>query len=302
MPFYANGIAFNPNAFCCISGVLTLLLGTMAGATRIITTEEFSLEMEFRIIQKQKVTVVENDSYDLLLMSKSELLPKTDLSSVKYLIVGGCRIPYDIRMKVDSYLPNGNVHNEYGLVELGGISMDYPICYGKDSAGRLLNGFIIKIVDTNGERVGINVDGEICVKRHYKFIGYWKSKELTDAAYDSEGFFQTGDIGHIDENGILCVTGRKKDVIDYIYGWVFPSEVEDVLLKFSDDIDTVCVVGVPFDEASEVPAAIVVRANGSNITEEEIHKIIDGMLKFLFFLLQRLKELNQMSVIFREYE
>lgn len=238
--------------------------------------------MEFRLIQKYKVTIVENDSYDILTMIKSGLLPNTDFSSVKHLIIGGCRIPFWMREEMNSYLPNGNILNEYGLVELGGIAME-SIFTGKDTVGRLLNGFTIKIVDEKGERCGINVDGELCVKGRYKFLGYYKSEELTDAAFDSEGFFKTGDIGHIDGNGYVYITDRKKDVIDYLFGWVFPSEVEDILKK-SPDIEDVCVVGVPYDEASEVPAAAVVRANGSKVTENEICKIVEGIqcLRFYF--------------------
>lgn len=276
MSFYANGIAFNPNAQCCISGSLTLLLSTIGGATRIINTEDFSLEMEFRIIEKYRVTVVENDSYDVLSMIKSGILSKSDLSSVKHFIIGGCRIPFWMREKLNSYLANGNVHNEYGLVELGGIAMDFPFFTKKDTVGRLLNGFIIRIVDENGDICGINVTGELRVKSRYKFLGYYNNEELTKAAYDSEGFFKTGDIGHIDEDGYVYITDRKKDVIDNILGWVFPSEVEEFLIK-SPEIEDVCVVGVPFDEASEVPAAVVVRANGATITEEEICKIVESI-------------------------
>lgn len=243
--------------------------------------------MEFRLIQKYKVTIVENDSYDILTMIKSGLLPNTDFSSVKHLIIGGCRIPFWMREEMNSYLPNGNILNEYGLVELGGIAME-SIFTGKDTVGRLLNGFTIKIVDEKGERCGINVDGELCVKGRYKFLGYYKSEELTDAAFDSEGFFKTGDIGHIDGNGYVYITDRKKDVIDYLFGWVFPSEVEDILRK-SPEIEDVCVVGVPYDEASEVPAAAVVRANGSKVTENEICKIVEGI--------QCLNNISELSLI-----
>lgn len=108
---------------------------------------------------------------------------------------------------------------------------------------------------------------------------YYRNKELSNNVYDSEGFFRTDDIGHIDEKGYVYITDRKKDVIDYNYGWVFPSEVEEVIMKFAE-IDSVCVVGVPFDEASEVPAAVVVRTKVIKITEEEICKIVEGIRNF----------------------
>lgn len=276
MAIYANGCAFNPNALCCISGTLTILLGTIGGATRIIGTEDFSLDMEFRIIRDYKVTIVENDAYDILLMLKSDQLQRADLTSVEHWVIGGVKIPFDMRKKFNALLPNGSIHNEYGLVELGGIAMDFPGFSGKDKVGRMLDGFLIKIVDDTGNRCGVNVDGEICVKRRCKFLGYWGDKELSESVYDNEGFFKTGDIGHIDDDGFVYITDRKKDVIDYINGWVFPSEVEEVIMKLPG-VDSVCVVGVPFDEASENPAAIVVRTQDSKITEDDVCKFVEGI-------------------------
>lgn len=273
---YSNGIAFNPNLFSCISNALSLLLATVGGTTRIITAENYSLELQLRIIEDYKVTVIEIDAYDVLLMLKSDLMQKCNLSSIKHVITGGCKIPFTMLQKFNSFLPNGNVHNEYGLVEVGGVSMEFPHFSGKENVGRLLNGISIKIVDDEGNRCGVGVDGEVCVKGRFKFLGYYKNKELTDAAIDSDGFFLSGDIGHMDENGYLHITDRKKEVIEYEFGWVWPSKIESILLKMPE-IQSVCVVGVPFDEVAEIPAAVVERANGSQISELEICKMVEGI-------------------------
>lgn len=300
MAIYANGIAFNPNALCCISGTLTILLGTIGGATRIIGTEDFSLEMEFRIIREYKVTVVENDAYDILVMLKSDELQKADLTSVEHWIIGGAKVPLDMMKEFNALLPNGCLHNEYGLVELGGIAMDFPGFSGTDTVGRLLDGFLIKIVDDNGNRCGIDMDGEICAKRRCKFIGYWADEELSQSVYDNEGFFKTGDIGHIDKNGYVYITDRKKDLIDCVNGWIFPSEVEEIIMKLPG-VDSVCVVGIPYDEASEVAAAVVVRANDSNVTEDDVCKIAEGIrieLKNLLCILQHTKIMKNLFIFF----
>lgn len=273
---YKNGTVLNASSLTHITALLTLLLSTLGGTTRVTTTQKLSVETQIRIAEEYKLTILENDSYDLLLMLKSGLLPKTDLSSIRYMIIGGCKIPFSVIHEVNSYLPNGSVINEYGLTEVGAVSMDFPRFSGKDTVGRLVNGVSVKIIDDKGDRCGLNENGEICVKPRFKFLGYYKNKELTDEAFDREGFFLTGDIGHIDENGYLYIVDRKKHIIVGNSGWVFPSDIEEILLK-SPNIKSVCVVGVPFDEIAEVPAAVVVRTNGSNISEGEISKMVNGI-------------------------
>lgn len=156
------------------------------------------------------------------------------------------------------------------------VSVDYPHYSGKDCVGRIVSGYTIKIINEQGNRCGIDEIGEICIKSRHKLLGYHKNLELTQEAIDSEGFFLTGDIGSIDAAGYLCISDRKKNVIAYYDDWVFPTEIEAVILK-SADIAGVCVVGVPYDSVVELPAAVVVRANGSQITEDAIFKMVEGI-------------------------
>lgn len=155
------------------------------------------------------------------------------------------------------------------------VAADFPNYTDKDTVGRLVNGFTVKIIDEDGNRCGIDVDGEICIKSRFKFHGYYKNRGLTAEYVDEEGFLLTGDVGHIDGNGYLYIVDRKKELIAYYYK-VSPSDIESLLLQ-SKHIESVCVVGVPFDPVIEIPAALVVRANRSNITEGDVHQMVDGI-------------------------
>lgn len=234
-----------------------------------------------RLIAKYQVNVVVGASYNLLDILKSGILSQVDLSSVEHMFICGCITPFSMRKELNSYLTNGNVHNEYGLTEFGPVAIDLPEFSGKDTVGQLLNGFTVKIIDDEGNPCDASVDGEICIKSHYQFLGYFKDKELTKNAFDNEGFFLTGDIGHIDEDGYLFIVDRKKDAIGYDT-WVFPSEIEEVLLE-SPDIKAACVVGVPFDPIVELPAAVIIRSNCSHITKDSILKMIEGILNCYTF-------------------
>lgn len=271
----ANSIQFGPCPIYWFSGLYTILVFTVNGSTRIITSKKFSPEMEMQIIKQYNVTVLVNTSYELLLLLKSGLATKESLSNIKHIIGGGSKVPFCMLQEFNSILLNGHVNIDYGSTEVGAISFDFPYFSGNDSVGRLSNGLTVKIVDNNGNRCGINVDGEICAKSRYNFRGYYKNQEMTDEAIDKEGFFLTGDIGHIDADGYLYIVDRKKNVIRHPNQYVFPAEIENFLLK-SPKIQNVCVVGVPFDEATEMPAAFVVRQDDSNITEQDIYKLIKG--------------------------
>lgn len=115
---YKNGVVYSPTPLHWIVGILILLNGTVYGAKRIITREEFSAETQLRIIARYKVTFLDNIPYDLIEMLKSGLLPKTDCSSVRHVVVGGYKVPVAILDEFNSYLPNGNVHNIYGMYAL----------------------------------------------------------------------------------------------------------------------------------------------------------------------------------------
>lgn len=272
------------NSIRWVSGLMFFLMGTINGATRIETTEDFSPKLQLRLIEEYKVTFVYNQSYYLVELLKSGLMSKADLTSVKHMLCSGCKVPLSLRAEIDSYLPNGCVNNAYGLTEsAAGIAGEFPEYTGKDTVGRILNGYVIKIIDEDGNRCGIDVAGEICVKSRHKFLGYYKDKQLTDEALDSDGFFLTGDIGHFDKDGFLFISDRKKDVI-CSDEWVYPSQIEEILLQ-SPEIKGACVVGVQTDLVLEAPAAIVVRAIHSTITEDDICKMVAGI--FFYFVCAR---------------
>lgn len=196
----------------CVSGVLTLMCGTLFGATRIITTEAFSPELQIRLIEQYKVTSVLNAPHQIVLMMKSDYFAKADFSSVKYLLVEGSKFSHEVKRKISHRLSNGSVIPCFGLSEtVGPISFDNPTKNDRESVGRLCHGCCVKIMDENGNHCGINVDGEISIKMNSKFLGYYNNPQATQEIFDAGGFILTGEIGHFDEDGDLYITGRKKD-------------------------------------------------------------------------------------------
>lgn len=263
-----------------LSGLVVLLKGTLSGATRIITTEIFSPELQLHMIEQYKVTFTLNAPHQIVLMMKNDHFNKTDLSSLKFLLVGGSKVPLHLKTDVSYHLPSGYVHVGYGMSEIAGVaSIDFPTKNDKDTVGQLVGGIRVKIIDEHGNRCGVNVDGEICIKTTYKFLGYYGNQQANDEIFDEEGFIVTGDIGHFDEEGYLYVIDRKKDLLKYCGFQISPSEIDAYLIE-SSHIKLACVVGIP-DTMGDLPAAVIVRTEGSEISEEEIFDMVAGNIFIL---------------------
>jgi non-ribosomal peptide synthetase component E (peptide arylation enzyme) len=122
----------------------------------------------------------------------------------------------------------------------------------------LVNGVEVRIVAEDGSEAGPDEAGEIRVKGPMLFCGY-VDERLTAEAFDEQGFFCTGDLGRIDGNGSITVTGRSKDVIIRKGENISAKEVEDVL-HLHPAIAEVAVIGLPDEERGERACAVVVLA------------------------------------------
>lgn len=274
-PLAMNDILFCFSTLYWLSGVLTLLFGSLYGATRIITTKKFTPDLLLYLIETYKITYLLNPPQQVVLTLKSDSIKNADLSSVKYYYVGGSTIPTNLPANMKNYLPNGKILPVYGMSEVTRISITTPENGRDGTVGQLRKRVIVKILDKNGNRCGINVNGEICVKPYFKFIGYYGNEMATKELHDPEGFIHTADVGHFDNDGFLYFVDRKKDFLRYYGFHISPSEIEVFLIK-SPKIKSVCVVGIPDKFDFDLPAAVIVRNNGSNLNKKDVSDMVSG--------------------------
>jgi acyl-CoA synthetase (AMP-forming)/AMP-acid ligase II len=124
-----------------------------------------------------------------------------------------------------------------------------------------------------------NEIGEIYSISAYKFLGYANNPEETKGAFDSAGWFKTGDLGYISEMGEIFIVDRKKDMIKYLNYQVAPSEIEGLIGKIAG-ITSVCVVGIPDMISGDLAAAIIVKDKNSLLTEQDV---VDEVASEFFF-------------------
>jgi len=172
-----------------------------------------------------------------------------------------------------------NVFNGYGITECSPVvSVNRNEYYRDGSVGPVLNGIEVKIVKEDDSVQ----EGEILVKSDVVMKGYYKHPELTAEAMTEDGYFNTGDIGYIDEDGFLFITGRKKNIIILDNGKnIYPEELEGKLQK-KEGIKEVVVFEKEKKIAAEIYPDFEVIPNDEN-TKELVQKIVDEFNKDLPF-------------------
>jgi fatty-acyl-CoA synthase len=146
------------------------------------------------------------------------------------------------------------------------------------SAGRAPMFIDIRLEDAGGSDVtDAGARGEICVRGPNVMKGYWNRTEATAAAIDPEGWFHTGDVGYLDEDGFLFVADRIKDMVITGGENVYPAEVESVLYSHPDVAD-VAVIGLPDERWGEAVTAIVVLKPEAALTLEELRSFAGEQL------------------------
>jgi long-chain acyl-CoA synthetase len=126
----------------------------------------------------------------------------------------------------------------------------------------------IQIRDNEGNVLGVDEPGELCVRGPQVMAGYWQRPEATAEAIDSEGWFATGDIALVQPDGYLRIVDRKKDMIVVSGFNVYPNELEDVLVAHPDVVECAA-VGIPSESTGEAIRMFVVRSN-PELTEAAI--------------------------------
>lgn len=274
----SGDILFAFSSIYWLSGIANLLKAIYFGATQIITTKPYSPEYFLALVEKYKITHIFAPTHQIVAAIKHEKVNSTDLSSVKSIVLGGQNVRLDEYSAIKTYFINATPFTMFGLSEFGGaIAVSHGAQLRLNGSGKLMNGIRIKIIDANGNRLGINERGKIHVKSAYHFNGYY-GKEANESIIDQEGFLSTGHVGYFDPDGNLHVIGRETDVIMYQDFQISPEEIENFLIQ-QPAIKSVCVLGVQISNDSLITALIVCHKNAV-ITVDDVLQLISGKINF----------------------
>jgi len=196
-----------------------------------------------------------------------------DVSSLRVCASGGASMPVEVMRGFEEQF-RCKVLEGYGLSETSPVaSFNHPDRERKPgSIGTPIAGTEMKVVDDAGAEVACGEIGEILVKGHNVMKGYWRSPEAT-AASIKDGWFATGDLAKVDEDGYFFIVDRKKDLIIRGGYNVYPREVEEVLYEHPA-VREAAVVGIPQDEWGEEVGAAVALKDGATVGADELRDFV----------------------------
>jgi fatty-acyl-CoA synthase len=210
----------------------------------------------------------------LLFMSQHPEFGEADLTSLRLVVCGGAPVPEAL---IKIYNGVGVPINQgYGLTETAPFVTFLTPEFALEKVGSAGRTPLFTDVRLAGAQGGVVAEplarGEVCVRGPNVMKGYWNQPEATAAAIDSEGWFHTGDLGYVDEDGFLYIVDRVKDMVLTGGENVYPAEVEGALFQHPAVAD-VAVVGVPDDRWGEAVVAVAVAKENASLTLEDLRDV-----------------------------
>ena len=250
---------------------VSLVVGAIAFGGTLVLQEQFEASGALDLIEAERITVCHGVPTMFHLLMREPDFAERDLSSVRTGIVAGSTVTEALARRIREWC---DVQLAYGLTETGPtVSItrpDDPADTRATTVGRPLPGAEVTVVDVEtGTLHATEAVGELAVKGAGVMMGYHRMPGETTKSFTSDGFFLTGDLAMIDEQGFIQIIGRRKDLIIRAGNNVTPREVEDVL-RTHPAVEDVCVLGVPHELLGEMICACVVPVEGAIVTGDEL--------------------------------
>ena len=249
------------------------------GSENVLIANPRDLDSFIKVLGKKKFTVITavNTLFNLLLTSRK--FRDLDFSNFKFSVGGGMAVLSDTAQKWKD-VTGTNITQGYGLTETSPVVAINRI-------NDPFNGYIglpiqstkIKIIDDNENILGCNQAGELCVQGPQVMSGYWKILNEKNKYFTDDGFFKTGDIATMNDEGYLKIVDRKKDMIISSGYNVYPNELEDYLATHPDILEA-GVIGVDDKNRGEYIKAFVVTKNESLSSSDIIAFCKNGLTEY----------------------
>ena len=201
-----------------------------------------------------------------------------DVSALRLCISGGAAMPVEVLRQFEDAF-DCIVLEGYGLSETSPVaSFNHPGRERKPgSIGTPIRGVEMRVVDASGAEVPQGEVGEIAIRGHNIMKGYLNRPDATAEAVSADGWFRTGDIGRVDEDGYYYIVDRKKDLIIRGGYNIYPREIEEVLYEHPE-VAEAAVVGIPHPELGEEVGAAVALKPGATVTTDELRSYVKSQV------------------------
>jgi long-chain acyl-CoA synthetase len=253
-----------------VGGVGATVMGSISGS-KIVMFGKWNVQEYLELAEQEQVTSIGG----VPTMMRA-ILDYPELDKFKLTMTncggGGASIPPDLPLRmVETFGPSMVVGNGYGLTEttaavvsnFGREYLEHPSAIGRANLTA-----DVRVCDPDGKRLLIGERGELCFRSPQVALGYWKNPEATATSF-IDGWFHSGDLGYVDDEGYVYVVDRIKDVVIRGGENVYCAEVESTILEFPG-IANVAVVGVPDEILGERVCAVIAPQSGATPSAKEI--------------------------------
>ncbi|CCK81969.1 AMP-binding protein [Desulfobacula toluolica] len=266
------------HCFGCVLGVLA----AVNHGTCMVILEGFDPLMVMSSVEQEKCTALYGVPTMFIAILDNPMFSKFDFSSLRTGIMAGSNCPIHVMEQVIEKMNMTDITICYGLTEASPV-MTYTrigdeLRLRVETVGRALPHIEVKVIDiATKETVPPGVQGEVCCRGYNIMKGYYNNPEATKEAVDADGWLHSGDLGVMDEQGNLAITGRHKDMIIRGGENIYPREIEEFLYRM-DEIKDIQVAAVPSKKYGEEVGAFIVLKEDANIDESDVKDFCRGKI------------------------
>ena len=261
-----------------VTGEVPVMLNSFVISRTMVMMVKWDAGEALRLIEKEKITYfVGVPTMSLELMNHPDR-DKYDLSTLTDIAAGGAPRPVSHVERLAQEFPKAQPALGYGLTETNAVGCSNfwgNYAAKPDSTGRAQKPFVeLAILGAGETHLPTGERGEIAIKSAANIKCYWEDPEATRAAFTSDSYVRTGDVGYVDEDGYLFIVDRKKDIIIRGGENIACAEVEAEIYACSA-VAEASVFGMPDDRLGEVPVAVIYPSDGEQLTDEELKAFLE---------------------------
>ncbi len=271
LDYSAEDVQFGPSPITHSTGLVTSVLIPLYLGASSHFMEKWEPSDGARRVREHRLTAAVTATPFLQMLMKAFDPERDDASSLRIWVCAGAPIPGSVVSAATAMFPNCKILSLYGRSE----NLLTTLCSVEDapersstSDGRAADPSVVQVVDAEGTELPRGEVGDVAYKGPSHMLGYWNNREATEELFTPDGYSRSGDLGFMDEDGFVRITGRSKDIIIRGGMNISAREVEDELLQ-NPQIANVAVVAMPDERLGEKCCAFVVPADDGGAPDLE---------------------------------